>query len=296
MATVVTETRERGRSGSINAKWQRNFTRTFHVLFDSATAGANAAIEAVGILPGDRYVTSTESYPYSFAQSISAQIVDQDGRGWDVTVNYSGEYDPGQFPEDPTLWAVQVHWSGSQFQETADRDGDGSPILNSAGVPFNPGLQKDDSRPLLTLVRNERTFDEKLAARFRDKTNLDDFWGYSPRCAKCKPIQASRTLDKKIGWYWVVTYQFEFNEDKWTRKVLDAGTMQLNADGDKLIPITRNSALVSEPVPLDGSGRPLDVGGEPVYLEFDVEEGVNFSDLNLNQVYQDIINYQTPTP
>jgi hypothetical protein len=191
----------------------------------------------------------------------------------------------------------KVSWGMAQFQRIAEKDINGNDVVNSAGIPFNPSVQLDDSRPVLQIVRNELTYDETLAGSFRDKVNDADFWGYGEKQVKVANISGSREWNQDIGYYWTVSYEFHIKAETWKFKILDAGTMQIKTGGDtKVSPcLTKDGKPVPEPVPLDGSGVQLAVGGTPTYLVFDLYDTADFSTLNFDSLYAQISNY-TYTP
>lgn len=296
MPIVSVKEKRIGRESTANARWQRTYTRTWIVVTDNPSIGAAAIRASIGVGPGNIYKTSTETDAGSFIQDVRAVCTEADGKQWEVTANY-GPYDPNQNPQDPTQAIPKVNWDPAQFQRLAEKDRNGKDITTSAGVPFNPAVQKDDTRPVLQIVRNEQTYDESLAGQYRDKVNDKDFWGYGPNQVKCAHISGSREWNQDIGYYWVVTYQFHMNKDGWTSHLLDAGTMQLDTPGTSLIPCkTKQGLPVPEAVPLDGNGRQLAVGGTPVYLDYDIYEEADFSALNFDSLYQDISSYKYTPP
>ncbi len=62
---------------------------------------------------------------------------------WNVRILYSTAF---SIQNDPTDDAPRVSWSTQQFQTAFIVDIDGDGVVNSAGDPFDPPVQKDDSR------------------------------------------------------------------------------------------------------------------------------------------------------
>jgi hypothetical protein len=115
-----------------------------------------------------------------------------------------------------------------------------------------------------------------LADTYRDTVNLATFFGSPPGTVKCKSITAKRAWSPNVagGYYWVVTYLFEFNRDGWTSRPLDLGFRQLVSGTRRQIIIDGQPA--TSPVPLNGSGGVLAPGGTPVFLAFELYPAANY--------------------
>lgn len=301
MAVVLVQ-EQYERSGTFNQLWQRTYERTFIVVTDNPLDEVQAVVNglaAVGIAIGNFYQTPSGAKDFgSFVENLHPTCVSNDGKQWIVTVNY-GPYSANNNPKDPTQWIPKVSWGGAQFQKDAPfNDVNGKFLANSAGSPFNPYPPIDDSRPQLTIVMNSLTYDESWAGTYRDTINESTFWGYGPKCAKCQEISANRIFNKDIGYYWEITFAFQFNDKTWTRKILDSGVQQIDpTDATKLIAIkTRDGYPTPDPLPLDGSGKALALGGTPVQLEFEDYEAKDFSALGLDSLYQLVTNYVYTPP
>lgn len=258
--------------------WSRVYSRRFQAITTDKTIGQAAvlaAFEATVATIGAAYATATESDSLSFLQRIRVDEDDAgDGCGWFITADY-GPFDPTNQPENPLDEPPEVDGEGAQFEEIADQDRDGNPIVNSAGDPFDPPLTKDDSRPVVRVVRNEPTFSLALAYQYRDKVNGQAWLGAEPRTVKAAPVKFRRLFHPTCGFYFQVAYEFAFNPKGWTRRPLDAGLRQ-KVDG-AFEPIKDKGEPVSAPVPLDGAGQALAADAEPQYLEFEVYEEIDFS-------------------
>lgn len=96
-------------------------------------------------------------------------------------------------------------------------------IVNSAGEPFDPPPEMEDSIPTLTISRNEAFFNPMLATAFKGAVNSDDFLGAKPRQACIKGISASRQQKGSFR-FWKVNYVIAFNRETWDLQLLDHGT------------------------------------------------------------------------
>lgn len=289
MAVISTDEQKAGRSGKRTGDWTRTYTRTWRVITDDPQTGPIEAAGGIGVGIGDYYKTASEDDIGSFCNEIDATVEGEDGQSWIITVTY-GPYNPNTNPKDPTERPIQVNWGTAQFQrvadQTTDQNTDGSPkaVVNSAGDRFDPPIMKDDSRPVLVIVRNEPTFNQDLAALYRDSINIDPFWGHDPYTVKCLSIEAQLTHNPDIGYYWPVTYKFEFNDDGWISQILDAGFRELNAGGTDAQAILDYKGLpVANPALLDGHGKKLAEGSDAVFLEFNIYKEMSFEGLNLSK-------------
>ncbi len=70
-----------------------------------------------------------------------------------------------------------------------------------------------------TVVRNEPTYDPRIAAQYRDHVNLNAFLGFAAKTVKCKRIEAKLKHDKDLGaldgYFFEVAYRFEVNDQGW---------------------------------------------------------------------------------
>jgi hypothetical protein len=275
------------RDGEITADFTRRYTRSWRVLFapGESLKGPINAFAAVGLNIGTNYVTTTEYDDASFVNSLKAKQEEyDDGRSWIVTATY-GPWEPQG--ETPLSNPVEVESGSVQFERLVDQDWyTGEAVVNSAGDMFDPPLTGDDSRQVLTFVRNEATFNNALALALKDTVNAGSWRGYGPRTVKASMPKASRQYHPQIGFYWRVSYEFHINPEKWDKVILDAGMRRLDpSDATKQRPIvTKDGSPVSSPVPLDGSGAPLAVGGTPVWKRFRVHVEADFSLFNLDNV------------
>lgn len=212
----------------------------------------------------------------SWINSINVKCSAPDGKQWIGTIEYA-PYDPSQFPEDPLKQPAEMSWEFVQDKKVAEEDQDGNPVVNSAGDPFDPPIEYDFSRPILTIVQNQQDFDPDSAEDWNDSLNDDVWMGFDQHTVKVSNITGPRKWDQNIGWYWTVTYQFHFNFDGWVFEIADMG-MRVLADDDK-------PANVYSPTPvyLDGAGKQLADDAEAVYQKFHIYKERHFDDLPLKQ-------------
>lgn len=268
------------RSGTQNQDWKRTYSRQWQVITNNHADGPVTVRESVPVRIGNVFECGNDVDLGAYCTSINASCTAVDGLQWEVTAEY-GPYDANVAPANPVERPIEISWGFDQFQRVAERDANDDPIVNSAGEPFDPPVMIDDSRSVLTITRNESTYNDELAADFKDSINLDVFWGKAPGTVKVMMISAQLKRDQDIGWYWVVTYQFQVDKNGWKRPLVDIGMRQLSVSGTAYEPILINGVPISAPALLNGEGRANAADDEPVLLYFDTYKEREFASLNL---------------
>lgn len=269
------------RSSDLNEKGERTYTLTYDVETDDPETGAGAVREAVGWFRGEPYSTSTEFDPGAFCVGINSSCKDDDGLGWTVTVNFGPPPQGQDSPtENPLNQPAQVSWSFSGFTRPVDQTIDGEAIVNTAGDPFANAIERDDSRPLLSISRNEASFNASLAYSYRDTVNSDSFMGAGPGQVKVSNISGDRQYDPNFGFYWTVSYEFEFNSEGFETKIVAAGLRQ-KGDNGKPENILVQGQPINDPMLLDKKGKQLKPGAPPHVQEFKIYNETSFSAFNL---------------
>lgn len=218
-----------------------------------------------------------------------------------VTCNYStklppsGASNPDEI-ENPLLRPAIYEWSEEFDERPMDKAFDPTdhetvvPVVNSAFEPFDPPPTKETSIRVLTITRNEPTFDPRpLDSTYKGKTNDAAFLGYSAGEVLFASVQATRNLENGV-FFWSVMYVFKMRVGGWIDEVLDQGYYQLVTEETtvKKKPILDDEGEpIVAPALLNGSGVPLAVPqtGQPppegVYLIFEKYERADFGGLNL---------------
>lgn len=273
-----------GRLGPIETG-KRTYTRVWGVTTSSATDGPIQVREATGIPRlGDAYLTSSEGDAGAVVKKVDPQPTDNP-KLWHVRVEYDSSVEEEE--ENPLNRPAVLSWGSAQFQRVAWKDIDGNAILNSAGQYFDPPPEVDDSRPTLTVTRNEASFNPALKIDYEDAVNTDPFMGFAVGQAKVASINANSQFENGLS-FWSVTYEFHFRREGWILAPLDQGRYELwdIAGTKRLVPIKERDTLgrklttnVTEPVPLDGAGKQLQNPGPTTakYKEFTVYKQRTFS-------------------
>lgn len=187
----------------------------------------------------------------------------------------------------PLEASPRIRWTTVNSNEQIDRDANGEPLTNSAKESFDPPISREVDDLVLSFVRNEESFDQVVAASFKNAVNADEFLGFEPGTVKCTRFdgEEAQAADQK---YFVVSYEFQIRYDGWKRRILDQGfredTGSTDDDGNTIYEIIKDTDgnPVREPVLLDGEGKILAEGEDAVFLEKQIYPELDFSNLNIS--------------
>ncbi len=295
-----------GRSAGERDSAEREYERVFQVLTSSNLIAGGIVTLATGIpRRWDPYITTLESDTGALCRDVHAEQDQDDPTVWKVTAKFSskaGGHDqknkdhPDQQDKDPAARPAIIEWRQEMFQRAIMEPPDGveelpgqpAALTNSANDYYDPPIEIDDSRPTLTVTRNENDFDDVMATRFTNAINKDSVWGYLPGKWKCQGIQSTREYEEGKFFYKVI-YTFHYRDDGWDLKILDQGYNELGDAGlDGVRPRRAifdeiNGTPISCPVLLDGNGKrlPNKAGNAPQFRTYAVYRKLNFIDLHL---------------
>ncbi len=201
---------------------------------------------------------------------------------WRATIEYTNRplrIDQQNELGNPLDKPIVVSGSFVRAMKAATEDRNEDPILNSAGEPYAPAPEIDDSRDSLIVERNTATIDLAYRAALRDKVNSNAQWGLEPRTIKL--CQWLYTIEYYAANFYYIANRWEFEIDvkKWNFRRLDMGRREL-IDGE-FVPIMANDEHIREPVLLDGAGERLVAPADPVMLESEIYDEAAFSGLPL---------------
>lgn len=256
-------------------EYEYRAVRLFRVYTDSlndtpVTAETASSIPTIGsAYPGD----TTRR-----VQSVSARREQANRLVYVVTVEYSSKATEGDAvaAENPLSRPREVSWDFEESTEPIYDDGAGTAITNSANITFDPPIQEKVSDLVMTYTKNFATFDAPKFIDYKDAVNNDPFQvpgGYTidPGVAKIVGFSANEQTENNITFF-RITIKIAFRPNYsngnsgWTRNIVDEGRVRLNPYGvlpwqDKYIAILdAQGQPVTDPVPLDGTGQPLEPG------------------------------------
>lgn len=316
MAVLTAKIKHQGRNGSEDSSGIERENVRYVVQTDTDT-DAPELVRSSSLLP----VIGAALKPGShlILESKDAQQDAGNPRVWGVTCRYAsrrGGFDDDPAETNPLLQATEYSWFTQDKKVPVEKgilkdpgtglyvDGMGDPlpsvaITSSAGQPFNPPPEVDESTPVLRVSRNESA-DSLLVVgqkiiKWKNSINSDVFLGANPGRALMKSVTADFRISFGIAhWRWV--YQIAFLENGWDLELLDQGThfWKLNpADlmGPWQVIQVQDAAgrEVTGPVPFNGLGFPANVDqSDPLnpfsdykYMNYRVKKERNFAELGL---------------
>ena len=306
--TSITERiAERRSSSSWNGRnYSRNHTRAFTVLTDDFNDGPQAArlADLSSSEPsGSRIPRIGERYPTdrpALCVSADPSPINGDPFAFIVLCRYTttpSSASGGNFPSEiiaanPLQHPFAYSISSVRVQVTVTRDKDGKPIENSAGEPYDPPIEEEESRSILTVRKNLPflgSVEQMLIdiSFIKDTINAKAWGGVGPHQAKLVAVDADLTLEAGVR-FWAMRYEIHLLHGiaTWDRVILDQGFMAF-APPPALPGLAQNiidpqtGSVVASPVKLDGAGNRLAPGGEPVYRTFETRDELDFTDLDL---------------
>lgn len=228
---------------------------------------------------GSMYASGWDSNPWALCRSIEAKPRDGDQLTWDVDATYSTALDATQIGDNPLLKAPTYSWSFAQFTKPAVVDKDNNAVANSAREQYDPPIEVDDSRPVLSIQRNQASFNISVILNYVDAVNSDSWFGCNPRQAKMQNIQATNRTENGYT-YWDVSYEVHFRQETWDIKPIDRGFHRLRSGGTWEHILDHRGQKVTQPKWLDGTGE-VNNTSTPVFRTFRIYREVSFGALGL---------------
>lgn len=268
-----------GRNASLDEAGERTYSRHFRVITDSMLTAQISVGNAPGIPRRFDFYVDPDGYADTGALCRKV-TVDQteDPFVWLVHAEYASKLsvEPSRGAEEPLDRPAEVEWGQTKFTRPLERDAiDDSPLVNKAGDPFDPVPEVEECRLTLKITRNQLAYSPLVALTYTNTTNKTAWLGFGSNAAKCTGITAKRAYEKGL-YYWVVTYEFEFQLDGWRMLVLNQGYRELNDDGER-VRIIENGMVPAAPSLLDDEGRRLDRDAQPTYVLVDAYKESDFN-------------------
>lgn len=259
----------------------RSYTDVWQVLTDIETDGADVVLSAMELPDkGD-----TRNGGASVCTRRSAEQDDNDRLNWTVTVSWeprTSEHEGGGGTTPPTSRPVRRSFSTVAVDKAATKDRDGNPILNTAGVEFDPPPHYRVYNAVATFVRYESTFSSAFALQLAGAVNAAAWGGFEPGQVQCTEVSATEVFEDGVR-YWEVTYSFEATREGWQLSLLSNGSTKV-VDCEHVAIEDSNGVLLTEPVPLDENGdviSPCDLPGAAYYVTANVYQEYDFNLLGL---------------
>jgi hypothetical protein len=311
-----------GRTGEDNHTRHRTYTRTFEVYCDSnsddpTVAGGTVLLPRLGdAYPTDAYATCVRIVPTQDDADPLRWVVSVDydtqpdppqtsipsdpaAESLQPAATDGGtgtEQLPGDRPDDPLSRPTAWRFS---FQQTSEVAVDGyevddtdptdiavtrTPILLSSGLPLDPPVMVEVSRPIATVTKNFAQWWIGKSEELQDAVNDDTWKGFGARVVKVLGVDAQSAFENGAS-YWQVTFTLGINRKTWDKRLLNAGysekrsrsnpdTMATEVSWERIKDVNNNP--ITEPVPLDVTGQQLPTDGTPTYRRYCIEEPIDF--------------------
>lgn len=258
--------------------FKREYTVIYTVRTDDPLDGPRTVAGAIPFTYGDPYSIGNDSDSEATLKKIVPSLKGDSLTAWQCNLSFDTE---PLFPEGvsggvttPFDEPADVEWEFNPRQIGVSKDRHGNRIRNSAGMPFDEIVTKDVTFPILNVSRYEASFPFGIAEMVADRVNSLTWQGFAPRTMKVHSIRAQRMYHVAWGRYYRITYGFAFNRLTWNYKPLDQGYHELIAG--EISPIKKDGFQITDPLPLDGAGRLLAQGGQEIYLDFEIQDEINF--------------------
>jgi len=284
----------------------KSYVQRFRVETNNQNTGQASLLAQLGYYYGQKYLIG---YPgggldadfYAYLTNIHIESDSEDGLWWVATFTYSW-YDAntlgGGPDQNPLLMPIEVNWGWRDNELVVDRDIEGAVVKNTAGDPYDPPVKIVDPRMTMTVIRNEASISLGLIQQYRNAINSDTFGAWDPYFAHCLGITPKNTFHQQVGWYYQVTYEFEFITPRQAAQVsvggesqgfrmlvVNQGVRAISETDGKVYHITLRGVPVSQPMLLKANGEKLGLNGDPVfnlikaYPELPFTQAFNFDPL-----------------
>ena len=261
--------------------WVREFTDVYQIIIDNPHDSGAVALAGPGV-PQRHAQHPDDSGPFG-AFVISRSASQESPRKYHAFIRYSSRINEEQQEENPLNQPVRRRWRAVRASKIATEDRDGNKILNKAKVPYDPPYEKRVSHMAMEFVRNESFFDGSIAQEYMDRVNNAAFSGAAAGTLIVGEINAEEAFFQGQS-YWIVSYLLEYDPDGWQPKLLEQSLIEIGDDGGWYLIKDSDDEPVTEPVPINASGRAIDPGLLPdaaISTQWDVYEEINFASLGL---------------
>lgn len=284
---MADDVREIRNDVSFNDDGTTSITRTWMVQYDDFSPNLTTLAALVPVARWDIHPDLTACV----AKRKSIRMTDIGL--WEITVDYDNKTTPPDKQEaqdktqDPTLKPPIYKFGSVKGTKTVNVDKVGNAVVNSAGMPFENGLEVPWCHPTINITTYKTTFDFTKVTTFVNCINQAEWvvsalpYTFPANTVLCTEYTFSSVFEQN-AYYWQVDITLEYDPEGWNPvKILDAGTHEIGEAGEPPRPILSDdgTAGVTTPVPLDGNGLVLNSDDPVVYLNFVPYTEVDFDNL-----------------
>jgi len=262
MAIVSVDEVWDGRSGGVDEDGVHTVSRSFQVVTDSGLDDHAIAISAVGIFPGDPHPNLTVP---ALARSFEADHSEDDPTFWLVRVDYRSITEDDIPQPNPIQDPPKISWSASTSRRTLYEDLNGDLIVNYAGLPYDPPVERDESEWVVSYSRNQAVVPFWLL-NYENAVNSDPFTvaGYpvAPLKAKISGLKIGDRETRENVSFYPVSLEIHLRAEGWRERRLNAGYEEYKDPanpnlGHKRITLSGDGTEPAHPWPLLVNGQAL---------------------------------------
>lgn len=306
--TIRVEEQYAKRTGQRSGTGEVSYSRVYKVI-SSAVLSEPEVLAAIDTTTQVAIPKPLDKHPndsLTWVTAVSAAVAEENNHIWEVTVTYErpkggGPPDPEDEDEDPCNARPVVKFGSAPYTkiievaywlDEPDPDTQGTPTLavrNSAGDPFDPPVQEELTRPVISVEYNVRRFSPNLKIKLEGTINLDPItvagMEIPAKKGRITQLECNPLYDTEDELYWQMQVTIELNMDGFTRRILDQGFYYLDGDDKKEITALDKDGQavpVTESQKLDGEGG---LSADPVYLDFETKWPASWAPLNLPRSY-----------
>lgn len=281
------------RGGTDTFTRQRTYREQWEVITDSADDDEEVVAGPASGLP--RLGQPHPRYPTARVVEINPEQSEETPFRWLVGIKYDSRFDlanstspdgasqdPENIPENPLLrpaeWRIALesnrtkaatHWRPVNAGNIAANF---VPIVNSAKLPFDPPVQAEFHYPKIEITKNIPFVSLEFLMLLQDAIN-DRPWRTLPKwTAKIGGVSSRSRYENGVAFV-ELSVMLEINPDTWITQVLDAGNYELtqrtnlaNGQQEQTWTEIKTPFGGEGPKPLNGQGRRLRPGDDPVFL------------------------------
>jgi hypothetical protein len=285
--------------------WHRRYTRVYRAYFN-ITNDAFYVRTHTGVSPLSRHPEDFGCLVVGITGEMeSPEQMSHPGTGvacfcWLITIEY-GYVSPLEVTAtgNPLAKPVVFTWEPEETTEVVtvdvnlDGSGRGTPILNSAGIPYDPPVERLTGKGLLTVYRNEAaTLDYVAASGYCDfRVNVATWNGFAAKTVLTKPFrlpQIEYSQEANV-WYYPMQYQFHYDPKTWKKQILDASFEEVDpSDSTKRRLILVDGQPASSAQLLDGAGHAIahnPTAAQVTFFSYDVYQAIDFTVFNLDTLF-----------
>lgn len=292
------------RTGNIDGKRVRRYTRKFLVIMDDPAVGPLVVSNVVPYSYYEPYLVAGENDPFAILKNVSVTPLAGELGKWHVTLEYDSEQnevdrgtaepgEPGQPPSEPGTGANtqspiirpwQVKWGSVKTERPLVQDyrnPNPRDVVNAAGQPFDPPIMVPRNNPTFEITMHLAIAQPHLIRLYMDAVNDAEWLGWPAHTIRCTQYTQTSVYEQNAFFYeYHLAFEGWYEEGKdalgndvyygWNPiRVQNKGTMyRKNGTGALLNVTDEKGAPVTTPVPLKVNGDKLAAGGTINYLNF----------------------------